>query len=142
MLALSLLDRAGAAGAKITPQRKVICHALECSGDHPDVDQLLARARESDPGLSLASVYRTLRTLEDLGLVWKHDFGDGRARYEVRHDDHHDHLIDTISGQIVEFHDPELEALKKRIAARLGYRLEGHSLALFGRPADGESQTP
>lgn len=134
MSSLSLEHRAGVAGAKLTEQRKVICQALEQSSDHPDVDQLHARARQFDPKISQASVYRTMRTFEELGLVVRHDFGDGRSRYEVKHAEHHDHLIDTTTGDVIEFHDPELEALKHRIAKRLGFELEHHSLELYGKP--------
>ncbi|MEM9376635.1 MAG: transcriptional repressor [Pseudomonadota bacterium] len=120
----------------MTPQRAVICAVLDRSRDHPDVDQLWKRSREHDPKLSMASVYRTLKVLEDLDLIWRHDFGEGRARYEVKRSGHHDHLIDIKTGRVIEFQDPELEALKARIAEQLGYALERHSLELYGRPAD------
>ncbi|MEM9262018.1 MAG: Fur family transcriptional regulator [Pseudomonadota bacterium] len=134
---MTLLDRARAAGVKITHQRRLVCDALDESDDHPDVDVLLERARVGDPKLSLSSVYRTIRALEEHRLVTRHDFGDGRARYEVNDSQHHDHLIDLDSGKILEFNDPELETLKRRIARRLGYRLEFHSLELYGRARNG-----
>lgn len=112
----------------------MICDLLDRSRDHPDVDQLWKRARKRDPKLSLASVYRTLKALERLDLVWRRDFGDGRARFEVKDADHHDHLIDIETGKVIEFQDQELEALKARVAERLGYSLEHHNLELYGRP--------
>lgn len=122
----------------MTEQRKLVCRILEGASDHPDAEQVFARARKKDPKISLATVYRGLKALADLGLVITHDFGDNRARYEVKHDDHHDHLICIESGAVLEFTDPELEKLKKRIAKRLGYRLESHSLELYGRPDDAD----
>ncbi|MEM6536747.1 MAG: Fur family transcriptional regulator [Pseudomonadota bacterium] len=129
----SLVERAQKAGVRITRQRIIICDALEASHDHPDVNGLLERARGVDRTISLSSVYRTMRALEGVNLVTKHDFGDGRARWEVRANCHHDHLICIETGQVIEFADPELEALKRRIAKRLGYRLEDHKLELYGR---------
>ncbi|MEM0984841.1 MAG: transcriptional repressor [Pseudomonadota bacterium] len=129
-----LIDRVASTGAKVTPQREVICAVLEKSRDHPDADQLWKRARRHDPQLSMASVYRTLSALDDIGLIQRHDFGDGRARYEVKRASHHDHLLDIRTGKVIEFQDPELEALKARIAERLGYNLEHHSLELYGFP--------
>ncbi|MEM8935997.1 MAG: transcriptional repressor [Pseudomonadota bacterium] len=117
----------------MTAQRTIICDVLEGSPDHPDVDQLLARTRARDPIVSLSSIYRTIRALEARGLVVRHDFGDKRSRYEVAGGDHHDHLIDVETGVVIEFHDAELEKLKRRIAKRLGYRLESHNLELYGR---------
>ncbi|MEM9261982.1 MAG: Fur family transcriptional regulator [Pseudomonadota bacterium] len=128
-----LTDKAREAGIKMTTQRVLICDALDGSRDHPCVDNLLARAREGDPSLSLSSIYRTMRALEAQGLIVSHDFGDNKSRYEVVGKDHHDHLIDMETGTVVEFHDPELEKLKRRIAKRLGYKLESHSLELYGR---------
>ncbi|MEM0986324.1 MAG: transcriptional repressor [Pseudomonadota bacterium] len=130
----SLIDRAASKGAKITPQREVICRTLELSCDHPTADELWKRARKLDQKVSVSAVYRTLRILEDLDLIRRHDFGEGRARYEVKRSGHHDHLIDVQTGKVIEFQDPELEALKTRIAERLGYSLEHHSLELYGRP--------
>lgn len=131
-----LLKRAADAGATITEQRKVVCEVLERAKDHPDAEQVFARARKVDNKISLATVYRSLKALVDLNLVITHDFGDGRTRYEVKYDDHHDHLICIESGDVLEFTDPELEKLKKRIAKRLGFSLESHSLELYGRPAN------
>ena len=137
----SLINRAASEGAKVTAQREVICAVLDGSSDHPDVDQIWKRARKHDPKLSLASVYRTLKAPEDLDLIWRHDCGDSRARYEIKLARHHDHLIDMKTGKVIEFQDPELEALKARIAKRLGYSLEHHSLELYGRPTNADHQS-
>lgn len=134
MVAGSLSARAVEAGATLTDQRQVVCNVLEKSADHPDAEQVFARAREHEPRISLATVYRTLKALSDLGLVATHDFGDGRTRFEIMDEDHHDHLICMRTGAVIEFHDPELEQLKKKIADRLGFELDRHSLELYGRP--------
>lgn len=138
----ALSAKAGAAGAIVTEQRIIVCRVLERSQDHPDAELVFERARKIEPKISLATVYRTLKTLADLDLVITHDFGDSRTRYEVKNDDHHDHLICVESGRVLEFNDPELEKLKKKIAKRLGYSLEHHSLELYGRPADADKRAP
>ncbi|NBC35867.1 transcriptional repressor [Novosphingobium sp. FSY-8] len=119
-------------GLRITEQRRVIARVLSESSDHPDVDQLHARASAIDPGISIATVYRTVRLFEEAGILDRHDFGDGRARYEAAPEAHHDHMIDVETGVVIEFVDPELEALQRQIAERLGYRLVDHRLELFG----------
>ena len=119
-------------GLRITEQRRVIARVLSESEDHPDVDRLHARAAAIDPGISIATVYRTVRLFEEAGILDRHDFGDGRARYEASPEAHHDHMIDVESGKVIEFVDPELEALQRQIAERLGYRLVDHRLELFG----------
>ena len=119
-------------GLRITEQRKVIARVLGESEDHPDVEALHARAAAVDPGISIATVYRTVRLFEEAGVVEKHDFGDGRARYEAAAETHHDHLIDVETGNVIEFVDEELEELQKRIAARLGFRLVDHRMELYG----------
>jgi Fur family ferric uptake transcriptional regulator len=124
-------------GLRITEQRRVIAKVLS-SVDHPDVDQLHARASAIDPGISIATVYRTVRLFEEAGILDRHDFGDGRARYEAAPEAHHDHLIDVESGAVIEFVDPELEALQRQIAEKLGYRLVDHRLELFGVRLDRE----
>lgn len=131
----SLHKRLGKAGGIITEQRKIVCQILERSNDHPDAEQVFARARKVDDKISLATVYRSLKAMVDFGLVVTHDFGDSRTRYEVKDEDHHDHLVCMSSGKVIEFQDPDLEKLKKRIAKRLGYSLESHRLELYGRPA-------
>ena len=119
-------------GLRITEQRKVIARVLSDSEDHPDVEQLHARASKIDPKISIATVYRTVRLFEEAGILDRHDFGDGRSRYEAAPEAHHDHLIDVETGKVVEFVDPELEALQKQIAEKLGYRLVDHRMELYG----------
>jgi Fur family ferric uptake transcriptional regulator len=120
----------------MTGQRRTIAAVLEAADDHPDVEELFNRAAKADPRISLATVYRTVKLFEETGILEKHEFGDGRARYESADRDHHDHLIDMNSGEVVEFVDKEIEALQERIAAKLGYRLMGHRLELYGVPLD------
>ncbi len=119
---------------KMTDQRRVIAEVLSESDDHPDVEQVYNRSVEIDPRISIATVYRTVRLFEEAGLLDRLDFGDGRARYEQTSDDHHDHLIDVKSGEIIEFHDEEVEALQLQVAKKLGYKLVGHRMELFGVP--------
>lgn len=119
-------------GLRITEQRRTIAKVLSESEDHPDVEMLHARAAAIDAGISIATVYRTVRLFEDAGILDRHDFGDGRARYEAAPEAHHDHLIDVETGNVVEFVDPELEALQKLIAEKLGYRLVDHRMELYG----------
>jgi Fur family transcriptional regulator, ferric uptake regulator len=118
----------------MTEQRRTIARVLEAAEDHPDVDELFRRASAVDANISIATVYRTVKLFEESGILDKHEFGDGRARYETADRDHHDHLIDMHSGEVIEFVDPEIEELQERIAARLGYRLMGHRLELYGVP--------
>ena len=119
-------------GLRITEQRRVIARVLSESEDHPDVELLHKRANAIDPKISIATVYRTVRLFEDAGILDRHDFGDGRARYEASPEAHHDHLIDLETGKVVEFVDPELEALQRQIAEKLGYRLVDHRMELYG----------
>ena len=119
-------------GLRITDQRRVIARVLSEAEDHPDVDNLYKRAVAIDPRISIATVYRTVRLFEEAGILDRHDFGDGRARYEAAPEAHHDHLIDVESGKVIEFVDPELEALQRQIAEKLGYRLVDHRMELFG----------
>lgn len=123
---------------RMTAPRKVIAEVLDEARDHPDVETIHARAVAIDPKIALATVYRTVKLLEDSGILTKVEFGDGRARYEPAERAHHDHLIDVETGKVIEFVDPEIEALQEKIARRLGYRLTGHRLELFGvRDDDG-----
>ena len=119
-------------GLRMTAQRRIIAAILDMSSDHPDVEELHARAAARDPGISLATVYRTVKTFEQAGILEKVDFGDGRARYEDAERDHNDHLIDMESARVIEFVDAEIEALQEKIAEKLGYRLMGHRLELYG----------
>ena len=121
-------------GLRITEQRRVIARVLSDSDDHPDVEELHRRSVAIDPHISIATVYRTVRLFEEAGILERHDFRDGRSRYETVPDEHHDHLIDLESGKVVEFHDPEIEELQQRIAARLGYRLVDHRMELYAVP--------
>ncbi|MCU0909122.1 MAG: transcriptional repressor [Rhodobacteraceae bacterium] len=132
MAATTILDRCEAKGLRLTDQRRVIAGVLEAATDHPDVEELHARAAAIDARISIATVYRTVKLFEEAGLLDRVDFGDGRARYETSDRDHHDHLIDLASGEVIEFVDPEIEALQEKIAQRLGYRLKGHRLELYG----------
>ena len=126
-------------GLRITEQRRIIARVLSESDDHPDVEMLHDRASRIDPRISIATVYRTVRLFEEAGILDRHDFGDGRARYEAAPEAHHDHLIDVESGKVVEFVDPELEALQRQIAEKLGYRLVDHRMELYGVRLDRES---
>ena len=121
-------------GLRITEQRRIIARVLSEAEDHPDVEALHARAAAVDNGISIATVYRTVRLFEDAGILERHDFGDGRARYEAAAEAHHDHLIDVESGQVIEFVDDEMEALQKKIAERLGFRLVDHRMELYAVP--------
>jgi len=123
-------------GLRITEQRRVIARVLSDAEDHPDVEVLHQRASAIDPGISIATVYRTVRLFEDAGILERHDFGDGRARYEAAAETHHDHLINVETGEVIEFVDPELEELQRRIAEKLGFRLVDHRLELYGVTAD------
>ena len=123
---------------RITEQRRVIARVLSESTDHPDVEKLHERASAFDPGISIATVYRTVRLFEEAGILDRHDFGDGRARYEAAPEAHHDHMIDVETGNVIEFVDPELEALQRQIAERLGFRLVDHRMELFGVKLDRE----
>ena len=124
-------------GMRMTEQRRVIARVLSDADDHPDVEELYRRASAIDPHISIATVYRTVRLFEEAGVVEKHDFGDGRSRYEEAGDDHHDHLIDTRTGEVIEFFDAEIERLKSEIAERLGFELVGHKLELYGKAIAG-----
>ncbi len=130
----TITDRCTAKGLRMTDQRRTIAEVLESATDHPDVEDLYARASGRDPNISIATVYRTVKLFEEAGILERVDFGDGRARYEDAERDHHDHLIDLNSGEVIEFVDPEIEALQEKIAEKLGYRLKGHRMELYGVP--------
>ncbi|MFD1912437.1 Fur family transcriptional regulator [Halodurantibacterium flavum] len=130
----SIISRCEAKGLRLTGQRRVIAQVLQEAEDHPDVEALYSRASAIDPRISLATVYRTVKLFEEEGILDRLEFGDGRARYEDAHREHHDHLIDLNTGAVIEFIDPDIEALQERIARRLGYRLTGHRLELYGVP--------
>ncbi|MGJ8588771.1 MAG: Fur family transcriptional regulator [Yoonia sp.] len=130
----TILERCEANGLRMTDQRRTIAAVLQEADDHPDVEELYNRAAAVDARISLATVYRTVKLFEETGILEKHEFGDGRARYEAADREHHDHLIDVHSGEVIEFVDPEIEELQERIAAKLGYRLMGHRLELYAVP--------
>jgi Fur family ferric uptake transcriptional regulator len=130
----TIISRCEAKGLRMTEQRRTIAAVLEESKDHPDVEELYARASARDSAISLATVYRTVKLFEEAGILDKLEFGDGRARYEDAERDHHDHLIDINSGEVIEFMDPEIEKLQEKIAEKLGFRLMGHKLELYGVP--------
>ena len=121
-------------GLKMTEQRRIIARVLSDSADHPDVEQVYRRATEIDPRISIATVYRTVRLFEEANILARHDFGDGRSRYEEMPSAHHDHLIDLQSGQVIEFRNDEIEKLQHFVAEQLGYDLVGHRLELYAVP--------
>ena len=130
----NIIQRCTQSGLRMTEQRRIVAQVLETSQDHPDVEELYARASKLDPRISIATVYRSVKLFEESGILEKLEFGDGRARYEDADRDHHDHLIDMQSGEVIEFIDPDIEALQEKIAQRLGYKLKGHRLELYGVP--------
>jgi Fur family transcriptional regulator, ferric uptake regulator len=121
-------------GLRLTSQRRVIARVLSSAADHPDVEELHRRAVALDGSVSLATVYRTVKRLEDEGIIEKHSFNDGRSRYERQPDQHHDHLIDVTTGRVIEFRSDRIEELQAEIARKLGYRLTGHRLELYAVP--------
>jgi Fur family ferric uptake transcriptional regulator len=121
-------------GLKMTGQRRIIARVLSEAEDHPDVELLYQRATAIDPKISIATVYRTVRLFEEASILDRHDFGDGRSRYEESSEQHHDHLIDIESGEVIEFTNEEIEALQREVARRLGYKLVDHKLELYAVP--------
>ena len=134
----TLEEQCARKGMRMTDQRRVIAQVMEQASDHPDVEELYRRASAIDARISLSTVYRTLNLFEEAGLVTKHDFKDGRARFELIPDEHHDHLIDIRSGSVIEFRNEEIEAIQEVIAKRLGYRLVDHRLELYAVPITGD----
>lgn len=133
----SLAELCIAKGMRMTEQRRVIASVIEdASEDHPDVEELYRRAVAIDPGISISTVYRTVKLFEDAGMIERHDFRDGRSRYETVPDEHHDHLIDLRSGEVIEFRNEDIEALQEFIARKLGYQLVDHRLELYGVPLE------
>ena len=130
----TILQRCERKGLRMTSQRKIIAQVLENAADHPDVEELYKRASKIDPTISIATVYRTVKLFDEAGILDKLEFGDGRARYEDAEREHHDHLIDINSGRVIEFVDSDIEKLQEKIAQKLGYRLMGHKLELYGVP--------
>lgn len=139
---ISVIEEACLAkGMRMTEQRRIIARVLSGAQDHPDVEELHRRAVAIDDNISISTVYRTVKMLEDAGIIERHDFGDGRARYEQMPDEHHDHLIDLRTGRVIEFRSEEIEALQEAIARRLGFKLRGHRLELYAVPLD-EDEKP
>lgn len=135
-MATRLEDKCVERGLKMTGQRRVIARVLSESHDHPDVEMIYQRAVQVDPHISIATVYRTVKLFEEAGITQRHDFGDGRSRYEEAHDDHHDHLIDIKSGKVIEFTNESIEKLQHEVAEKLGYKLVGHRLELYAIPLE------
>jgi Fur family ferric uptake transcriptional regulator len=131
---------ASEAGMRMTEQRRVIARVLSDAQDHPDVEEVFKRAAAEDEAISIATVYRTVRLFEEAGILTRHDFGDGRARYEPSPEDHHDHLIDIQSGKVIEFTNDEIERLQNEVAEKLGYRLVDHRLELYAVPLDAKER--
>ena len=128
----SIEDKCKIKGVRLTDQRKIIAEIMSNATDHPDVDELHKRANKIDKKISIATVYRTVKLFEESGIVEKHDFKGGKARYEQSPDEHHDHLIDINSGKIIEFVDKDIEILQNKVAQKLGYKLVDHKLELYG----------
>ena len=126
-------------GLRMTDQRRVIARVLSEAADHPDAEELYKRASTVDPHISIATVYRTVKLFEDAGILERHDFRDGRSRYEEVPESHHDHLIDVATGSVIEFRNEDIEKLQRDVAARLGYKLVDHRLELFAVPLDDQS---
>ncbi|MDO6966270.1 Fur family transcriptional regulator [Rhizobium alvei] len=133
-LTQTLEELCAARGLRMTEQRRVIARILQQSTDHPDVEELYRRSSEIDSRISIATVYRTVKLFEDAGIIERHDFREGRSRYETVPEEHHDHLIDLKTGKVIEFHSPEIEALQELIARKYGFRLVDHRLELYGVP--------
>jgi Fur family ferric uptake transcriptional regulator len=127
-------DACVAKGMRMTEQRRVIARVIEAAADHPDVEELYRRASAIDPNISISTVYRTVKLFEDAGIIERHDFRDGRSRYEQAPEEHHDHLIDLRTGRVIEFRSEEIEEMQRLIAERLGYRLVDHRLELYAVP--------
>ena len=135
---MTLEDQCVEKGLRMTGQRRVIAQVLEKSDDHPDVEDLYRRASKIDDNISIATVYRTVKLFEETGIIARHEFRDGRARYEIVPENHHDHLINLKTGDVIEFANAEIEALQERIAKEYGFKLVDHRLELYGVPLDPE----
>lgn len=138
----SITERCAAHGLRMTGPRRIIARILDVADDHPDVEELHRRASAIDSRIALSTVYRTVRLLVEEGILERHQFTDGRARYESANNEHHDHLIDLTTGSVIEFRSPEIEELQARIARDLGYRITGHRLQLFCLPLEPGRRRP
>lgn len=132
----SLEDQCVAKGMRMTEQRRIIARVLEQAHDHPDVEELYRRSVKEDDNISISTVYRTVKLFEDAGIIERHDFRDGRSRYETVPEEHHDHLIDLRTGKVIEFNNEEIEKLQELIARELGFKLVDHRLELYGVPLE------
>ncbi len=130
-----------AKGMRMTEQRRIIARVLAQSADHPDVEELYRRCAQIDQHISISTVYRTVKLFEDAGIIERHDFREGRARYEQIRESHHDHLVNLRTGEVIEFQSEEIEALQREIARRLGYRLVDHRLELYAVPLDDKAKS-
>lgn len=137
----TIIMRCEAKGLRMTGQRRIIAQVLDDAKDHPDTEEIYIRASKIDAGISLATVYRTVKLFEEVNILERLEFGDGRARYEDAGRDHHDHMFDLKTGEVIEFVDPEIEILQERVAKRLGYRLMGHKMELFGVKLDQDQKS-
>jgi len=133
--------RCAATGMRMTEQRRVIARVLSEAADHPDAEELYRRASSIDPHISIATVYRTVKLFEDAGILERHDFRDGRSRYEEVPESHHDHLIDVATGSVIEFRNEDIEKLQRRVAEELGFELIDHRLELYGVPKGRKTQS-
>lgn len=137
---MSLEKKCFEIGMRMTEQRRVIAHVLEAADDHPDVEELYNRAVKVDDKISISTVYRTVKLFEDSGIIERHDFRDGRSRYETVPEEHHDHLIDLRTGRVIEFKHDAIEQLQEAIARELGFKLVDHRLELYGVPLDADEE--
>ncbi|MTI17904.1 transcriptional repressor [Rhodobacteraceae bacterium RKSG542] len=131
---MTLVELCAVKGMRMTDQRRVIASVIESASDHPDVEELYRRASAIDPRISISTVYRTVKLFEDAGIIERHDFRDGRSRYETVSEEHHDHLIDLRTGKVIEFRSEEIEKIQEEVARRLGFKLVDHRLELYGIP--------
>jgi Fur family ferric uptake transcriptional regulator len=138
--ATSVEDACVKSGMRMTEQRRVIARVLDTSRDHPDVEELYKRASAIDDKISMSTVYRTMKLFEDAGIIEKHDFGDGRSRYEQAPEEHHDHLINLRTGKVIEFRSEEIEKLQVEVARKLGFKLVDHRLELYALPLDDDKK--
>ncbi|SDR24859.1 Fur family transcriptional regulator [Pseudovibrio sp. Tun.PSC04-5.I4] len=133
---MTLIEMCAHKGMRMTDQRRVIADVIQTSEDHPDVEELYRRASHIDPKISISTVYRTVKLFEDSGIIERHDFRDGRSRYETVSDEHHDHLIDLRTGDVIEFRSEEIEKMQEEVARKLGFKLVDHRLELYGIPLE------
>ncbi|KZK84305.1 Ferric uptake regulation protein [Pseudovibrio sp. W64] len=133
---MTLIEMCAHKGMRMTEQRRVIADVIQSAEDHPDVEELYRRASKIDPKISISTVYRTVKLFEDSGIIERHDFRDGRSRYETVSDEHHDHLIDLRTGDVIEFRSEEIEKMQEEVARKLGFKLVDHRLELYGIPLD------